>query len=86
MLVEKTTLLYSIDHPDLDNNFIVTVIPINVVGAGKPKVYVQSTQIIFLQKDELVESISSVNSRLSTTFSLGEKTNIYFGIVSIKLI
>ena len=34
MLVEDTTLLYSIDHPDLENIFTVTVVPINEVGAG----------------------------------------------------
>ena len=39
MLVEDTTLLYSIDHmhPDPENNFIATVVPINEVGAGDPK-------------------------------------------------
>ena len=36
MLVEDTTLLYSIDHADPKNNFIVTVVPINEVGAGQP--------------------------------------------------
>ena len=36
MLVENTTLLYSIDHPDPKNNFTVTVVPINQVGAGQP--------------------------------------------------
>ena len=36
MLVEDTTLLYSIDHPDPENNFTVTVVPINKVGAGQP--------------------------------------------------
>ena len=36
MLVEDTTLLYSIDHPDPENNFTVTVVPINEVGAGQP--------------------------------------------------
>ena len=35
MLVEDTTLLYSIDHPDPENNFTVTVVPINEVGAGQ---------------------------------------------------
>ena len=29
-----TMLYYSIDHPDPDNNFTVTVIPVNVVGPG----------------------------------------------------
>ena len=38
MLVEDTTLLYSIDHPDPENNFTVTVVPINGVGAGEPAV------------------------------------------------
>ena len=28
-------LYYSIDHPDPDNNFTVTVAPINVVGPGE---------------------------------------------------
>ena len=36
MLVEDTTLLYSIDYPDPENNFTVTVVPINEVGAGQP--------------------------------------------------
>ena len=29
-------LYYSIDHPDPDNNFTVTVVPINEAGAGEP--------------------------------------------------
>ena len=32
--VEDTTLLYSIDHPDPENNFTVTVVPLNRVGSG----------------------------------------------------
>ena len=32
LLVENTTLHYSIDHP---HNFTVTVVPINEVGAGE---------------------------------------------------
>ena len=90
MLVEDTTLLYSIDHPDPKNNFTVTVVPINEVGAGEPKVYVKSTEINFLHKDELVDSKSSVRWSASTTlatFSLEDITNIYLGKVSIiKLI
>ena len=35
MLVEDTTLLYSIYHPP-ENSFTVTVVPINEVGAGEP--------------------------------------------------
>ena len=37
LLVEDTTLLYSSDHPDPENNFefTVTVLPINEVGAGQ---------------------------------------------------
>ena len=54
LLVEDTTLLYSIDHPDPGNSFTVTVVLINEVRAGEPKPYVQSTQIIFLHEDELV--------------------------------
>ena len=54
LLVEDTTLLYSIDHSDPGNSFAVTVVLINEVGAGELKPYVQSTQIIFLHKDELV--------------------------------
>ena len=30
-----TMLYYSIDHPDPDNNFTVTVVPINEVGLGE---------------------------------------------------
>ena len=33
---DTTMLYYSIDHPDPDNNFTVTVVPINKVGAGEP--------------------------------------------------
>ena len=40
MLVEDTTLLYSIDHPDPENNFTVTVVPINEVGAGQPATHI----------------------------------------------
>ena len=35
-IIEDTTLLYSIDHPYPENNFTVTVIPINKVRAGQP--------------------------------------------------
>ena len=31
-------LYYSIDHPDPDNNFTVTVVPINGAGPGEPAV------------------------------------------------
>ena len=36
MLVEDTTLLYSIDDLDSENKFTVTVVPVNEVGAGQP--------------------------------------------------
>ena len=42
MLVEDTTLLYSIDHSDPENNFTITVVPINEVGAGQPAMLVFS--------------------------------------------
>ena len=32
---DTTMLYYSIDHPDPDNNFTVTVVPINIVGPGE---------------------------------------------------
>ena len=32
---DTTMLYYSIDHPDLDNNFTVTVVPINGAGPGE---------------------------------------------------
>ena len=32
---DTTMLYYSIDHPDPDNNFTVTVVPINRVGPGE---------------------------------------------------
>ena len=32
---DTTMLYYSIDHPDPDNNFTVTVVPINGAGPGK---------------------------------------------------
>ena len=69
MLVEDTTLLYSIDHPNPENNFIVTVVPINEVGAGEPNVYVKSTQITFLHKDESVNSISEIKCYPSNIFT-----------------
>ena len=34
--VGETTLLYSINGSNLDTNFTVVVVPINVVGAGQP--------------------------------------------------
>ena len=33
---DTTMLYYSIDHPDPDNKFTVTVVSINNVGAGEP--------------------------------------------------
>ena len=35
---DTTMLYYSIDHPDPDNNFTVTVVPINGAGPGEPAV------------------------------------------------
>ena len=32
---DTTMLYYSIDHPDPDNNFTVTVVPINGAGLGQ---------------------------------------------------
>ena len=46
MLVEDTTLLYSIDHPDPENNFAVTVVPINEVGAGQPATHLSFMFIV----------------------------------------
>ena len=47
ILVEvDTTLLYSIDHPDPENNFTVAVVPINEVGAGQSAKY---TTLLTLQ-------------------------------------
>ena len=82
MLVEDTTqLLYSIDHPDPDNNFTVTVVPINEVGTGQPKVHVK---FALSHKDELVDSKSSVRfSTIRATLPLEEKTNIFNGIVPL---
>ena len=42
---DTTMLYYSIDHPDPDNNFTVTVVPINKVGAGEP---LKSDQFVIL--------------------------------------
>ena len=33
---DTTMLYYSIDYPDPDNNFTVTVVPINGAGLGEP--------------------------------------------------
>ena len=54
-------LYYSIDHPDPDNNFTVTVVPINIVGAGEPAV---STILI---TNIIPSSSHSLSSLLSTT-------------------
>ena len=35
---DTTMLYYSIHHPDPDNNFTVTVVPINEVGTGQQAV------------------------------------------------
>ena len=35
---DTTMLYYSINHPDPDNNFTVTVVPINGAGPGEPAV------------------------------------------------
>ena len=39
---DTTMLYYSIDHPDADNNFTVTVVPINGAGPG------ESADIVFV--------------------------------------
>ena len=41
---DTTMLYYSIDHPDPDNNFTVTVVPINEAGPGEP---VTHSEIVF---------------------------------------
>ena len=41
-------LYYSIDHPDPDNNFTVTVVPINGAGPGEDAVIM----FVFLQVDQ----------------------------------
>ena len=41
---DTTMLYYSIDHPDPDNNFTITVVPINVVGLGESRT---STSFMF---------------------------------------
>ena len=48
MSVEGDMLYYSIDHPDPDNNFTVTVIPINRAGLGEDAVIM----FVFLQVDQ----------------------------------
>ena len=45
---DTTMLYYSIDHPDSDNNFTVTVVPINGAGPGEP----EDTVFVFLQLDQ----------------------------------
>ena len=37
---DTTMLYYSIDHPDTDNNFTVTVVPINGAGSGQASSFV----------------------------------------------
>ena len=37
---DTTMLYYSIDHPDPDNNFTVTVVPINGAGPGQASSFV----------------------------------------------
>ena len=41
---DTTMLYYSIDHPDPDNNFTITVVPINGAGPGEP---VTHSEIVF---------------------------------------
>ena len=41
-------LYYSIDHPDPDNNFTVTVVPINGAGPGESAVIM----FVFLDQSE----------------------------------
>ena len=45
---DTTMLYYSIDHPDPDNNFTVTVVPINGAGPGEPAVIL----FVFLLVDQ----------------------------------
>ena len=57
-------LYYYIDHPDPDNNFTVTVVPINIVGPGEPAV---STILITNIIPSSSLPIHSLSSLLSTT-------------------
>ena len=57
-------LYYSIDHPDPDNNLTVTVIPINIVGAGEPAVSIILITNIIPSSSLPIHSLSSL---LSTT-------------------
>ena len=41
---DTTMLYYSIDHPDPDNNFTVTVVPTNEAGPG------ENTSVMFLSE------------------------------------
>ena len=57
-------LYYSIDDPDPDNNFTVTVVPINIVGPGEPAI---STILITNIIPSRSLPIHSLSSLLSTT-------------------
>ena len=55
-------LYYSIDHPDPDNNFTVTVVPINGAGPGEDAV-----TTIQLNLSSSLPILSLSHSLLSTT-------------------
>ena len=64
---DTTMLYYSIDHPDGDNNFTVTVVtPINGAGPGEDAVYY--IQIITIISSSSLSILSlSLSPLLSTT-------------------
>ena len=60
MSVEGNTTMvyYSIDHPDPENNFTVTVVPINVVGPGQTALKVVKIHTPF-KGDELCTIVAN---------------------------
>ena len=83
-------LYYSIDHPDPDNNFTVTVVPIN--GAGPGEDAVTTFQIITIISSSSLSILSlSLSPLLSTTvvipgnFFIAPYTNniIVFWVITV---
>ena len=81
---DTTMLYYSIDHPDPDNNFTVTVVPINVAGPGESAVIV----FVFLPVDQSEYSMQLPLNHQPTLFqqNIISGVSCFVNLASLKII
>ena len=68
---DTTMLYYSIDHPDPDNNFTVSVVPINGAGPGEDviKFFQIRISIIVTTKGKFILHYKVCNNKNYSVFS-----------------